>query len=257
MRIATWNVDKPAKSGPNREKIMQLIKAQDADIWVLTESDINLSPGEDYCMIACSSAHAEDLAVERNKNAGAVWTTIWARLYADRILTIADPDRTAAALVIPEDDAPLLVYGTVLPWNGDTRSKHYRGFNAFTHVLDVQATEWTSLIAITRQQHPEARLCVAGDFNQEWTKDKYVSEQGRNKLMKMMDDPRHPLVCATGLNDPLPGKVNRHTIDHICISGPATDFAVGFWPPTAAELKGLSDHYGLWLDLPKFQDQTA
>jgi hypothetical protein len=251
MRIATWNLNKPAATGERREKIKKLIEAQKGDIWVLTETDIHLSPGDDYELIASSSQHAEDLKKERDRNAKAVWTTIWTQLPAERIVTVADPDRTAAALIFPDDDAPVLVYGTVLPWNSDDRSKHVRGAAAFAHALNVQAAEWASLIEIIRHQHPKARLCVAGDFNQGWTRGKYVSEQGRGKLVNVMNDPHHSLVCVTGERDPLIANVGRHTIDHICLSAPVADFEVGYWPRTAEELKGLSDHYGLWLDLPE------
>lgn len=251
MRIATWNLEKPSKSGTKREAILQCIQNIKADIWVLTETDMNLNLGEGYQRVAHASIHAPDIEGIQKHKPGSVWTAIWTRLPAERIVTLADPDRTASALVIPEGDAPLLVYGTVLPWPGDPRSEHFRGATAFAHALDLQATEWTSLIEIIRRQHPTARLCVAGDFNQAWIKDKYISEEGRTRLINAMKAPYHPLVCATGEKDPIKAPINRHTIDHICISAPVDDFEVGYWPQTTAELKGMSDHYGLWLDLPQ------
>jgi endonuclease/exonuclease/phosphatase family metal-dependent hydrolase len=123
------------------------------------------------------------------------------------------------------------------------------GGKAFCEVIDKQAEEWTAIITKVRQKHPDARLCVAGDFNQAWLDSECGTARGRDKLVEVMDDSGHPLVCATGVNDPLRGAVSRPTIDHICISAPVSNFAVGFWPLPPANLQGLSDHYGLWLDL--------
>jgi endonuclease/exonuclease/phosphatase family metal-dependent hydrolase len=251
MRIATWNLNKPTVNSVRRGAIQQRIEKTDADVWVLTETDTKFSPGKGYQLIAHSSRHANDLEVERRQNANAVWTTIWSRLPAQRIVTIADPDRTAAAWILPEDDAPLLVYGTVLPWLSDNRINNLHGAIAFVHALEVQAAEWTSLIGILRKQHSTTRLCVAGDFNQAWTDIHFGSTVGNEALQRAMDHPNQRLVCVTGENDPLIKSTTHRTIDHICVSAPIAGCKVGIWPESDDRLNGLSDHYGLWLDLPQ------
>jgi endonuclease/exonuclease/phosphatase family metal-dependent hydrolase len=245
MRIATWNLQNVSETNAKRGAIQQHIANINADIWVLTETDTKLKPGAGYQLVAHSSLAAPD----RNGKRGAVWTAIWTRLQADCIDLSADPERTAAALIHPKAGAPVLVYGTVLPWRSDTRREPLMGGPAFCEVIDKQADEWTELIIKIRHLHPGARLCVAGDFNQAWENAEYGTALGRDKLVEVMKDQRHPLVCATGEKDPLPSAVNRPTIDHICISAPVTDFTVGYWPVRPAELEGLSDHYGLWLDV--------
>jgi len=93
-----------------------------------------------------------------------------------------DPERTACARIESPDGFILYVYGTVLPWRGSTWGEFpSAGGKAFTKALAVQKADWSDLLT----NHPEASLCVDGDFNQDLLDSRhyYSSKIGRKALM--------------------------------------------------------------------------
>src|SRR5689334_2175963 len=107
LRIGTWNVEYAAGANKNARRL-EVLQANLADIWVLTEThdDLSLAP-----------KHTPVHSLQRpTGRAGGRWTSIWSRYPIVRQIDTTDGERTVSVLV----DAPvglLLIYGTVLPWH--------------------------------------------------------------------------------------------------------------------------------------------
>ena len=113
----------------------------------------------------------------------------------------AEAERMAAARVERPGARPLLVIGTVLPWRDDARGAPVRGSAAFCAALGAQVAEWGRL----RHEHPDADLCVAGDFNLEVGHRLWAGTRaGRYALDAVLATPGQELLCITGgASDPL------------------------------------------------------
>lgn len=153
MRIATWNLDR-AKTARKRADAQHRMAEIDADVWVLTETRGDVTPGAGYRAVASSDPRPVGSNVEH-------WVTIWTRLAGGTARSTRDGEFTACAALPSTPAGPLCVYGTVLPWRGSTWRVHRSaGAEAYREALSVQAADWRELGA-------EGSLCVAGDFNQD------------------------------------------------------------------------------------------
>ena len=180
-----------------------------------------------------------------------MWTKIWSRWPIERLAPVSDPARCVAARVIPPDRAPFIVYGPVLPWPSSTwRGLASKGGVAFGAALEAQASDWASLQAA----HPSDDLFVMGDLNQDLcvTKPRYCgSKLNQGRLREALT--RLSLVAFTGgVNDPIRREsADKACIDHIC--GPARLSAslrsTTRWPDAPKPVVGLSDHFGVAVEL--------
>lgn len=238
MRIATWNLNRCRPGSTARAaKLLDLMALVEADVWVLTETHQDFSPGPGYRLIA-HSADAPDRDVDR----GECWAALWSRLPAAPVELTADLERVAAARV---QDA-VTVVGTVLPWLTDGRTPGLRGEALFRARLAEQAADWKRL------REDRGPLCVAGDFNQDLllAGHYYGSAGGREALRVALADV--DLECLTGgADDPLSGALGLACIDHICVGGlrilgrPRSTA----WPAVGELSKSLTDHYGFWAEV--------
>jgi hypothetical protein len=243
MRIATWNLERAMPHTPQAERQKRWIDYISADIWVLTETDVDLSPGANYCQVSSDVA-------DRPARTGERWVQIWARNATVNALPTADRARTACAHVQFDNGYRCLVYGTVLPWlESSWRSHPAEGGAAFKAALELQQADWQTLWAA----YPDADLILAGDFNQDLNDLPYYGTR-RNKeiLRQSLEDSR--LDCLTkGEHDPI-GRITdgQHAnIDHICLAQSSNlQFQASFvWPHDLDALRGLSDHFGVGVDL--------
>jgi endonuclease/exonuclease/phosphatase family metal-dependent hydrolase len=113
-------------------------------------------------------------------------------------------------------------------------------------VLGRQAAEWRSL----QNDHRNAGLCVAGDFNQDLASSHYYgSAKGRVALEQALADAS--LMCLTaGKSDPLSGVPDHSSIDHLCVSTSllaSGNPQVEAWPAPPLDRSRLTDHYGVHL----------
>ena len=211
-------------------------------MWVLTETHDSISPGPGFGRAATAGA-------DRPGDSGERWTAIWSRFPIEALPPTSDPIRAVAARVVPPDGAPLIVYGTVLPWLGSPwREFAAANGRAFAEALEVQARDWRAL----RESNPDHDIVVAGDFNQDLADTHYYgSRANRHSLLLALE--RAELVALTaGRNDP----VRRDSspcacIDHICISKRARwqPGARRRWPDVRKPDRGLSDHFGTTIEL--------
>jgi len=236
VRIGTWNVEYalPARL----DALRGVLTTNRADIWVLTETHDDLRPPQ--CEFV---AHTEPRPKDCSRiRPGSRWVSIWSRfpIIANVTLSTADKERTVVVLLDIGQSNKLLVYGTVMPWKGDRGkqdwSEHHR-------VVPEQCAEWCELT----QTHPDAALCVAGDFNTDMrTGSYYGTKAGIAMLRAGLADCR--LFCATEMPRVPPGLLQNPPIDHIAVPSAWESFTsvVAAWPSQ----KGvLSDHSGLIIEV--------
>jgi hypothetical protein len=239
VNIATWNLDGARPSpGARTSRLLAEIAQVDAGVWILTETHPDFSPGTGYQRVA-HSASAPDQAE------GGCWVAIWTRMgaTAEQIHLDGEPERTAAIRLDRAGSRSLLVFGTVLPWRGDTRHASHRGAGAFERALTAQSADWDA----ARAMNPDADLCIAGDFNQEWSANGPVGTvRGREALESALRS--RNLRCVTGgADDPLATRGWRANIDHVVLSSGLrvqTD-ATRVWPEDPVPNRNLSDHHGI------------
>ncbi|TWU39986.1 hypothetical protein Q31b_33020 [Novipirellula aureliae] len=243
MRIATWNLARPTSGDSAKAKLlMEHIKRDCSDIWILTESHSDVSPGSDFEMRSTTGS-------DRAQSEGEVWTAIWCRFPIVRELAVVDPIRSVC-VEIATPDGSLIVYGTVLPWLADTWFDPLRGADAFVSVFAKQATDWTRIQA----ENPDSGFCIAGDLNQDLANSHYCgSRVGRTAL--------RDAIKTSGLNCLASGEFDRvseltegrcSAIDHNCLSESWTSRfrrSSNVWPGESERTSSLSDHFGVWVDI--------
>src|ERR1019366_3225579 len=225
--------------------ILKRIRAVDADIWVLTETNaaIDLS-GTHNAVVSASVATLH--------KAGENWTTIWSRYpitsqpkpYGPSIAVCAESDITGK---------PWLVYGTVLPWHSDKgQSGTAPGWTEHYRVIPLQGKDWN----LMRAAFPSHRFCVAGDLNQSrdglvwpWGREYYGTKKGRALLTDELNIAG--IKCVTEANLFSKGLKTRSSIDHVCVDLDSARRikAVRAWEAGCGNGKPLSDHNGIYADL--------
>jgi endonuclease/exonuclease/phosphatase family metal-dependent hydrolase len=242
IRIATWNVQRLKLSEvKRRDHLLMAIQAMQADIWILTETHASLSPG-----LGFTSATTEES--DPIHEPGETWVTIWSRFPIEPIARTSDPSRACAARIVPNGSRPLVGYGTVLPWIGST----WQGIPsangaAFSAALNAQLSDWVSL----QREHPDCDFVLAGDFNQDMsTSHYYGSRRNREALEGAITTAKLRCLTAAGLDPVLKHAPSHASIDHICASaGLVSVSSPVSWPISNNPQKGLSDHFGVLVEL--------
>ena len=239
MKIATWNLQSDKPLLRERETLfLQAMNEVNADVWVLTETWEQFSPGDDYRLAAESSPSDDLLPVDRR------WVAIWVKssfTTAQQAVQL-EQDRMACVLVTKPGQGDVVLIGTVLPWHFDKRWLYAAGFCA---ALTIQVAEWKR----RREKFHSCVYSVAGDFNQSLPcKQRRGSKQGEialNNAIKSQD-----LKCVTEGNDSL---TSTPRIDHICVSqsGLRHSFIpkAGEWAIPLIGEKEITDHSGVFADL--------
>lgn len=239
LRIGTWNVQYARGVEKNRRRL-DLITSQAAQVWVLTETHDELD---------LSATHRAIHSRQRYSTPGGRWTTIWTSLPVIEQLDTTDPGRCVAARLDGGESGELIVYGTVLPWNGDVGPEPAhpaKGWEEFPRVVPIQGQEWASL----RERFPEATLVVAGDLNQDLGGRHYYGTKACRALLNAQLAGAD-LVCLTTTGRFEDGVLLHPPIDHVC-AGPGHGLTL------ASEVRGwdnvvdgvrLSDHGGVLVTL--------
>lgn len=239
LRIGTWNVEYARGLEKNKARLAHL-QSWKADVWVLTETHDELD---------LSASHKAVHTEQRYPTPGGRWTTIWSSLPVIERLSTIDPRRTVAARLDAGADGELVVYATVLPWNGDTgpdAAHPARGWEEFRRVVPLQAAEWAAL----RERYPEATLVVAGDLNQDLGgRHFYGTKACRALLTEQLA--RADLHCLTTTDRFSPDVLQHPPIDHVCAApgqGRSITTSAHGWS-NVVEGVSLSDHGGTLVSL--------
>lgn len=206
LKIGTWNVEY-GRGVEKNVKRLGLLLAQEADVWVLTEThdDLDLSP--DYTSVTTTPRFSRDPRAR--------WTTIWTKRQIVQQIETRDPARTLA-ICVQVAGRNVVIYGTVLPWQHDAGpSGQAPGWTEFARVAPLQGEEWASL----RAEHPDAVVIVAGDLNQNLGgRHYYGTKNGRAILRCQLAGA--DLVCLTDADQMTPGTLANPPIDHVCVGVP-------------------------------------
>lgn len=242
MKIATWNLARPNVNGVRGGRLRAAMNEISPDVWVLTETRRDFTPGDGFQPIACSLP-----APDRDAQGGECWVAIWSRVDGIEVKMHAEPERTAAIRLMLPCERTLVIIGMVLPWLSDGRHKELRGAAAFTSALRKQAKEWRSISAA----HRAGTVCVIGGFNQDLApRHYYGSIVGRASLSQEIKG--SGLRCLTaGEADPVSRMTSgaAGSVNHICVSESEPNLTVGgIWPRPAVD-KRLTDHFGVWAEV--------
>ncbi len=240
MKIATWNLQRVLPHSPKALLQRQWLDRINADVWILTETNPEISPGPDYQSILSQPSAAADQQQE-------LWIQLWVRNPPITPIVTRNPATSVCGLVQLEGEQSCLIYGMVLPLpeNPYPDLAHER---AFMEALRGNQADWQELQAT----YPEAMLIVAGDFNQDLNVLPYYGSR-RNKQALRQALAEANLDCLTfGDNDPVRRLIDgQHSnIDHICIAQSEVislqrTFA---WPHSLEDLRGISEHFGVGLE---------
>ena len=243
MRIATWNLDRPTlapKQAPKNEARLEKIREINADIWILTESHELIDLSDTHHGAATEPSY-------RKPRPGEYCAAVWSRWpIMERVET---SDSTEAVCVeVEHPNGPLLVYGSIIPWDGckgldgnaGRWEEHYR-------YIEWHGRDWLQL----RQDFPDHSIITGGDYNQNrdgarW----YGTRKGRDLLTQALENA--DLRCVTEEDFVETGKLqNRHTVDQICmdVSLAKKVESVGAWERERSDGLMLSDHSGIYVDL--------
>ncbi|GAB4371162.1 MAG: hypothetical protein Kow00121_12470 [Elainellaceae cyanobacterium] len=231
LKIATWNIDHPRQGSLKNSAILAKIQEINADIWILTETNSVISPGEGYKPVATQP--------ENGRAKGQNYTTLWSRYPIKRTLMTKEAQLAVCAEVdLGEAIGHLVVYGTIITWADDgVRSGEAKKWQRHYESIAWHSENWATL----NQGVP---FCVAGDFNETLSEPfAYGTKQGRELLHTALE--RSHLVCVTA------GSEMGYNIDHICLSADWAKRVEGVekWEALREDGKPVSDHYGITIAL--------
>jgi len=213
MKIATWNLEflKRTSSRDKTAKIVATLKEVGADIWILTETNSAISPGDGYTPV-----FSDPLPVPGpyNRRTGDYEAMIWSKFPLSQI-SIAESSTSVCAKA-QTSLGEVYFYGTVIGILGNRVS-------TFHSDLQKQLADWQRINEL-------GAICIAGDFNISWDS-YYFTKDGRAKITD----------CFTKLGIANLTSEVKQNIDHIAISKPFEKTAECTWNLD----KTLSDHIGV------------
>ncbi|MDT4929987.1 MAG: hypothetical protein QOF92_2854 [Pseudonocardiales bacterium] len=236
VRVGTWNVQYGKGEARNARR-REVLRAYDADVWVLTETNDDLDLSDDYEPVHSTHRY---LPQARGR-----WVTVWSRLPMLARHDTEDPSRTVAVTVM-SDDGPMCVFGSVLPWQHDVGpdpADPAPGWAEFYRVTPLQGAEWRRLRAL----EPASILAVTGDLNQNLGGPHYYgTTRGRTILRDTLASAG--LDCLTQTGNIPEGELDFPPIDHVCAAAPAghrLESTVHGWRKADRDGMVLSDHSGV------------
>jgi endonuclease/exonuclease/phosphatase family metal-dependent hydrolase len=200
LTVATWNVEYGLGSRKNTAR-EQIFSQHPADVWILTETHDSLRPIGDF-----ESFSTGQRTGGGQLSSGSRWVTIWASTsLSPKKLETSNNSRTAAC-VVQTDIGPLTIFGTVLPWYGDSETV------SFVDELVRQAHDWNRLAG-----EQQSALCVAGDFNVNVGGPHYYGSK-ENKIALTTTLSNSGLCLLTEYPQAQQADIDFGLIDHIAIS---------------------------------------
>lgn len=244
FRVATWNLQRCAATKRRQADAQaQRMADVDADIWVLTETYVDRSPGADFAGVH-SPPHPT-----RRSTADERFTSIWSRW---PIVEVGDPAsrrRGTIAATVTTPFGPLIVYGTVIPYAHERHHDDGRPATSWeVHLAEIgrQEAEWNML----RTRHPDVPLIVAGDMNQARSgrPRAYGTTNTRAALTGAMQSAG--LRCLTEGDFVAAGVLQRSSVEHILVSNHLSGMGPALvWDRSDTGDRKLSDHPTVAVDL--------
>jgi hypothetical protein len=243
VRIATWNVERVRPKGwkvaPAQRRRMAEV---DADIWILTETHVDHSPGDGYDAI-----HSPAIPDRRPEDER--WVGIWSRYPMTPILEPPPRGRGTVAALVNTPAGDIVVYGCVIAWANEpllADGSPVAMWKAHAEVI----TQIDHDLEMIGDRHHHVPIIVGGDFNQDrdgsgW----YGTSAVRRQLGDVLD--RHELTCVTAFDVVAAGLLDsHHLVDHICVpKSHAEPTVVSCWETTDNAGVRLSDHPTVAVDM--------
>jgi hypothetical protein len=234
MRVATWNLERPARRGVEKNALrMNVLRDHSADLWVLTESSDAIAL-EHHTTITTQTHPTYHRAGEHCAAVLTTWPVIRTLTTWDQYLSLC--------VEVQSPVGPALVYATIITYANDRGpDKTSKRWVEHRRSIQAQGNDWVRL----RQEFPTHLFVLAGDFNQSrdgsgW----YEDAESVALLTKSLE--AADLRCLTEENLNRKFGLGRSTVDHICLGARARvkGWTVHAWPGT---IKGrrLSDHNGV------------
>ena len=213
MKIATWNVGRPAKTGERNALLIETLDQVNADILILTETNESLNIGGSY------HRFTTNILTDHYYNEGERRTIIYSRYPVKQHFETFSGD-TSICVEAETPQGNLIVYGTVIGSHGNRNASFNEDLNR--HLSDFEKI------------YQAGAFCISGDFNTSFCDNYYNMQYGRTKLKTAFDK-----FQLTNLTADLPGN-----IDHIVVSNYFMEnkmFDIDVWNQD----KKLSDHIGV------------
>lgn len=161
MKIATWNIERQFKSSKNFDSIILILKAINADILVLTETNEKIELGEQYSVFHTKKPSESFYKVNETR------VSIFSKyLSIGQIETFRSDTSICRILQTPLGE--IAVYGTIIGNYGN----RLPGFDAD---LEKQVLDFEKI-------SKSSNLCIAGDLNISFSDNFYFTYEGRDKL---------------------------------------------------------------------------
>lgn len=256
MKIATWNLQRPAMTGARVEALLKHIRAIAADVWILTETRDNIDLSAD----GYHGASTDE--IESMHRSGERRTTIWSREPIVQKLPTHCPATAVCVELGSSPVGPMIVYGTIIPYGNAAGRYAYHsagedrdGLKAWDLHYESIALHQRDLVSL-RERFPNHGRCFAGDFNQSrdgrmWNgRHYYGTPRGRDLLTECLQ--ASGLECVTADDFVAAGQVSTQSlVDHICLdhSSAKRVQARDAWEAPNVGDKRSSDHCGVCVAL--------
>ena len=223
MKIATWNLERPTKSGHKSKAIMDYLKSLNADILVLTETNEFIDLGADYQVF-----HTDIFLDKKYKpKTGDRQVSIYTKYPVIKQLPTFRAD-TSICLSVDSPYGELIVYGTIIGNFGNIGEQFKNDLNS--QMIDFQSFGTNN------------NFCIAGDLNMTFFDNNYFTKDGREKLIGIFNQLDMKLMT-----EKIPDN-----IDHIVLSNQLLqhkNLFTGCWNDTTDIKERLSDHNGVYVEM--------
>lgn len=215
MKIATWNVER-LKHRHSLDEIISVCNNVQADILILTETDLQITPDFQYCFHTPLLAEVDAAFYKATENKVSIFTN-----YPCVQQHTAYDKYTSLCVELETEMGNLLVYGTIIGIYGNRHPSFMEDLNK--QMLDLH-----------RLANEGKRLCFSGDFNCSFSDNYYFTKSGRTLLTTSLEQENLKILT----------RHQKECIDHIAVSREflsTEDFQVKEWNLD----KRLSDHKGI------------
>jgi len=238
MRIGTWNLERPALRGVEKNTLRaNVLRKQRADLWVLTESSTAIAL-DGYSVVATEGDSTYHHPGEHYASVLTTWPVARSHKTWDKHLSLCVEVRSPVG--------PALVYATIITYANDRGpDKKSKRWVEHRKAIRAQGEEWVR----RRRQFPNHLFVLAGDFNQSRDGSGWYEDAESVALLSNYLEAAN-LRCLTDGNLNQRFDLGRSSVDHICVGARARvkRSTIYAWPGTVNGRR-LSDHNGVLVQI--------
>ena len=232
IRIGTWNTEW-AKPVSIRGKIIgDKLAASDCDVLCVTEGSAGILPAGGHVIDAGKD---RGYPIRKDRRKVLLWSKRPWTPHIDAVGSDEIPKgRFVAGTTETLSGTCLTFVGVCIPWSG----AHVRNGRK-DRKLWQDHEAWLAGFENLRQQFPESRTVVLGDFNQ-----KIPRTWAPHRVHEAL------LQAFKGFQFATEGELSggQTLIDHVAHTPDLTRGSIGIWNKESVDGTRLSDHFGVWCD---------